>query len=50
MTNNIQVEKTIICEAVDCNNDATERIKINIQKNSYISFQLCSNCKHQFFE
>ena len=49
MANYTQVESRI-CEAVDCNNNATEKIQINLEKNSPLIFQVCSNCKPKFFK
>jgi len=50
MINNTNVEKMATCEALNCSNNATEQIQVRSEKDSFLRFQLCSECKNQFFK
>ena len=42
------LDKQKICEALGCNDKATNEIKINAGQNSLISLFVCERCTHNF--
>jgi hypothetical protein len=37
-----------ICDAADCNNEATEQIEVSAGKHGFITLFVCNNCISKF--
>jgi len=45
-----QQDNKKVCEAIDCNELASDEIKVKVKNNIPLRFQVCHRCKHKFFD